>query len=224
MAKKSLPRLTAGSPVILSFAFIYALVFALEEALNMPVSARFLDCPPASLFNFTAVLDYVKVLVHVFSRGAAGEFFPCLVCIIVLGCETEERYGSAMTCLMMLIASLVEGVLCVLLAPKALGGGFAIAFMLIILWGMSFFSKKQIPLLWIFLAVAFVVLEATLLRPVVAGESFADSAICVLIKLIAAVTGSFSGLFTAPRISRRTKAAPQHPGQRSSGTDLPPAE
>lgn len=196
-------------------------MFALEELSGIPVSGRFLDCPPMSRFDFTSILDYTKLITHVFSRGNSGEAFACLGCIIILGSESEERYGSAITLLMMFITALVEGALCVILAPEAMGGGFSLAFMMIILWGLSFFSEKRIPLVWLFLAAAFIVAEGAFLRAAAPDETLTDYALCVLLKLIAAVTGSFIGLFTAPRVARRTGAGVKGQAGRRS---RPPGE
>src|SRR5574344_1342972 len=103
--RKSGLHVTFNAPVTLIFAFLCVVFFALDAFwLKGKIGS-------AVAFNFKNPFDYTRILTHVFGNTSWTELFLNLAYILLLGPTLEERYGSPITALTMVMAALVTGVL-----------------------------------------------------------------------------------------------------------------
>ena len=154
-------RITFNSPVILTFCLVCAIILLLDK--TVLVSKNFIAgifSVPGGFraevpFNSKSVLDYIRLIIHVFGHADWTHLAGNLTFILLLGPLLEERYGSPMIALMMTVTAFVTGVLNACFMPTPLFGASGIAFMLIILASFTSISKNEVPLSFILVFIVF---------------------------------------------------------------------
>ena len=138
------------APVTLTFTllsvFLFLIdVFLLENRLN---SSIFIT-PTVSgdfQFSFTSFNSYLRLFLYVFGWESPLSLFSKLVIITLLGPRMEERYGSAVIGIMILVSTLFTGVLSACCCKLPFNGSAPIVFMLILLDMLFHISKKSVSL------------------------------------------------------------------------------
>lgn len=95
-------RITFNSPVILTFCLVCAVILLLDK--TVLVSKNFIAgifSVPGGFraevpFNSKSVLDYIRLIIHVFGHADWTHLAGNLTFILLLGPLLEERYGSPM--------------------------------------------------------------------------------------------------------------------------------
>ena len=214
MPKKSRIGFTFDSPLVIIFSVVCTALFLLDSfVLKGKITVPFLVCPASvqegstAAFNFSAPLDYVKILIHIFGVKNTASFFACLLLFISLGTVLEERYGTLMLSVMLLTSALVSGVLTACLGKTPLCGQEAVVMMMIFLNLITAFTKKVFP----FSAVLMLLLFTGFDFYMQGGSALkVPGILCVCIDLIAGLCGSFFGYLVSPRkSSAKTKSKSQ---------------
>ena len=190
-------RITFNSPVILTFCLVCAIILLLDK--TVLVSKNFIAgifSVPGGFraevpFNSKSVLDYIRLIIHVFGHADWTHLAGNLTFILLLGPLLEERYGSPMIALMMTVTAFVTGVLnaCFMLTP--LFGASGIAFMLIILASFTSISKNEVPLSFILVFIVFLGSE------IFSGGDKTN--ISVVAHVAGGLCGSLFGFMIAPK-------------------------
>lgn len=197
-------RISYNSPVILTFCILCLLIFVLDTyafpKLNLIQNVFTVPGNSKSVnpFNFKSVFDYFKLFTHVLGHADWNHLIGNLSFILLAGPLLEERYGSPMITVMILVTAFVTGVLNVCLIPNALLGSSGIAFMLIILASFTSISKSEIPLSFILVFILFLGSEIFLRKE--------DSGISVLAHVAGGLCGSMFGFLVAPKTSSQRKS------------------
>lgn len=145
-------KIKFNSPVILTFSLLSALVYFLNEATGGSVMHSFMlrridFSEPASLFTLVS---------HTLGHASIEHLIGNLTFILLIGPIVEEKYGSRMTLIMIVVTALVTGLLNVLLFNTGLMGASGIVFMLIILVSFTNSRSGEIPVTFILVALLFI--------------------------------------------------------------------
>ena len=190
-------RITFNSPVILTFCLVCAIILLLDK--TVLVSKNFIAgifSVPGGFraevpFNSKSVLDYIRLIIHVFGHADWTHLAGNLTFILLLGPLLEERYGSPMIALMMTVTAFVTGVLNACFMPTPLFGASGIAFMLIILASFTSISKNVVPLSFILVFIVFLGSE------IFSGGDKTN--ISVVAHVAGGLCGSLFGFMIAPK-------------------------
>ena len=150
--KKKL-RITMNSPVVLCFAFLCAAA-TLAGVLTKDRATRLLFSTYAS--SMGDPIMYLRLFTHVLGHAGFTHLVGNLAYILLLGPILEEKYGARNLILVMLATALVTGVIHNLLFPRtSLLGASGVVFAFILLTSFTEFSKGEIPLTFILVAVIY---------------------------------------------------------------------
>ncbi len=204
-------------PVILTFILLNAILFSLDYLLLKGKILSFLVCPakvactapygdfPA--FNFKNVIHYLRIFLHILSNPTIELFFINSLTILSLGPALEERYGSVILIVMLLLSAMVSGILTACVSITPLAGNTEIVFMLIILSIITKLNARQtLPLNYIFIFIIYLIYcfykEKTSVS--VGAQPFY---LPILIQLAGGITGSLFGILpTVKKVKNKTKS------------------
>lgn len=216
MKKKFKIRFTYNAPVTLTFVLICTLIFLIDHFLLhgkfVPTFLAAPACPKAAenAFNPTNIGHYIRLFVHVLGHTSWDHLLGNMSFILLLGPLLEERYGSKMLLLMILVTALVTGVLNACLIPATLCGASGIVFMMIVLSSITNIEKNVIPISFV-LVVALFFGRELVNAPKVQGVS-------ILAHVAGGICGSMFGFLVAPKTSRKKKDdSKEEKSQKSSG-------
>lgn len=215
MKKKIKIRVTYNAPVTLTFCLACAFIFLVDHfLLHGAFVPSFLSAPacpkaPLGAFNPANPGHYIRLFVHVLGHTSWDHLLGNLSFILLLGPLLEERYGSKMLLLMILVTALVTGVINACLIPATLCGSSGIVFMMIVLASITRTQKNQIPLSFLLVVALFF------------GREFLSSPAVKGVSTVAHVAGGLCGSMFAFLSSPRTvkKAKDEKSDEKSSKND-----
>lgn len=147
MKKASKFRITYNAPITLSFAFLAAAILLLDTLFfNHTITRRLFVAPSCNTFDYKNVLDYFRLFLYILGHSDWNHFLSNFNFILLLGPILEERYGSAVLLVMILVTAFVTGVINACLIPSGLLGSSGIVLMMILLASFSTMSRHEIPL------------------------------------------------------------------------------
>ena len=150
-------RITYNAPVTLTFALISALILLIDTLfLNNNLIPAIFTVPGNPNFHFNQPLDYLRLILHIFGHSDWNHLISNMAFILLLGPMLEERYGSRILSLMMIVTSLVTGVLNACFSTFPMVGSSDIAFMMILLASFTSLSKNEIPLSFILILILYI--------------------------------------------------------------------
>ena len=150
-------RITYNAPVTLTFALISALILLIDTLfLNNNLIPAIFTVPGNPNFHFNQPLDYLRLILHIFGHSDWNHLISNMAFILLLGPMLEERYGSGILSLMMIVTSLVTGVLNACFSTFPMVGSSDIAFMMILLASFTSLSKNEIPLSFILILILYI--------------------------------------------------------------------
>lgn len=150
-------RITYNAPVTLTFTLISALILLIDNLLlNNNLIPAIFTVPGNPNFHFNQPLDYLRLILHIFGHSDWNHLISNMSFILLLGPMLEERYGSGILSLMMIVTSLVTGVLNACFSSLPMVGSSDIAFMMILLASFTSLSKNEIPLSFILILVLYI--------------------------------------------------------------------
>ena len=151
MKKASKFRITYNAPITLTFALLSVIILFLDTNLLNHHFIRALFVAPGcqgSSFAFdpNVPLNYFRLFSYILGHSDWNHLLSNLSFILLLGPILEERYGSAVLLVMILVTALVTSAINACLIPAGLMGASGIVFMMILLASFSTMSKHEIPL------------------------------------------------------------------------------
>ncbi len=192
LTMKKKMHLTFNAPVTLTFALLSAFILLIDTTfLGGKLIPAVFTVPGKEDFNFYSGLDYFRLISHVFGHSDWNHFLGNFSFILLLGPLMEERYGSKMLLVMVVVTALVTGVINSCLIPRGLHGASGIVFMLIVLSSIITINKNEIPLSFIFIVALYLGREI-----INAGSNESISAIA---HIAGGLCGSLFGFLVAPK-------------------------
>ena len=192
-------RVTYNAPVTLTFTFLSIAILLISSFLWKPLISFIFTCPGGKSspnpFNFSAPLDYLRIILHIFGNTNWNQFISNFAFILLLGPVLEEKYGSPLLSLMMAITSLVSGVLNACFGANVLTGSSDIVFMMVLLVSFNSISKKQIPLSFILVLILYIGREVLSL---ISGN-FSENGFSTLAHITGGICGSLFAFLATPK-------------------------
>jgi len=152
--KKGFP-LKYNSPVILSFALFCSGILLLDNILPINLMQNFFSVPgntvPFHLFSFDVIRLFTHAAGHANWMHLVGNFSI----ILLVGPILEERYGSGLIAILMLLTAFITGVLNRFFFATGLLGASGIVFMFILLVSFTNVKKGEIPLTFVLVVLLF---------------------------------------------------------------------
>lgn len=219
MVTKTKFKVTYNAPVTLTFALISVLILFLNETLFQKhlIPALFIapGCQGSGFaFNWHSALDYFRLFSHVFGHADWNHLLSNFGFILLLGPILEERYGSLILLIMILVTAFVTGIINACLIPAALMGSSGIAFMMILLASFSTMSRHEVPLS--FLLILFLYVG----RELFSQNQNAD--VATFAHIAGGICGSMFGFLAAPK-RRAAAKAKNLKDKKNQPDELPPA-
>jgi rhomboid protease GluP len=144
-----------NSPVILTFALFCSGILLLDNIFQGALMQYFFSVPgntvPFHLFSFDVLRLFTHAAGHANWMHLVGNFSF----ILLLGPILEERYGSGLILLLMLVTAFVTGILNRMFSSAGLLGASGIVFMLILLVSFTNVKKGEIPLTFVLILVLY---------------------------------------------------------------------
>lgn len=192
------------APVTLFFVLISLVLFILNTFAFKGSMTKAILASPTSLNGKLPFLpsdfsSYLRLLCYVFGAKSVSVLFSNLILILILGPAMEDRYGSVVIGIMMIVASVFSGVLNACFASESLEGAIAVIFMLIFLNSFMSFSKKKVPVSFLAVFVLFVLNECF--------NKNLNEIIGVLIAVAGGLCGSLFAFLTSPKAKAEKKAS-----------------
>lgn len=204
-SKKNKFKVTYNAPVTLTFALISALILLIDNTLlqNHLINALFVapGCQGSTFaFNWQSPLDYFRLFSHVLGHADWNHLLSNFGFILLLGPILEERYGSLILFIMILVTAFVTGIINACLIPTPLMGSSGIAFMMILLASFSTMSRHEIPLSFLLILILYIG------RELFSRSRNAD--IATFAHIAGGICGSMFGFLAAPKRKASSKIKP----------------
>lgn len=196
-------HISYNAPVTVTFSLLCAGIFLLDQYVSGGKLIPLLFTVPGgakspSPFEWSIPLSYIRLFTHVLGHCDWNHLLGNLTFILLLGPLMEEKYGSAMTALMMTVTAAVTGVINACFLSSSLLGASGIAFMLIVLASISTISKSSIP--FSFLLVLSVFIAREILSP-------SASNISTIAHITGGLCGSLFAFLAVPKARTQDKTS-----------------
>ncbi|MBO4705618.1 MAG: rhomboid family intramembrane serine protease [Spirochaetaceae bacterium] len=147
-----------NAPVTLTFSLLCIAVILLKQKLqNLPVIFTAPACQASEFaFNWKDPIHYARLVLHVFGHTDWNQLTGNLAFILLLGPALEDKFGSGLLALMMIITAFISGVINACFIPSVLMGASGIVFMMILLSSVTAADKTKIPLTFILICLIYV--------------------------------------------------------------------
>jgi len=111
--------------------------------------------------RLTDPFTYFRMVGHVLGHSGFNHYFNNFMLILMIGPILEEKYGSALMLIMILLTAVITGIIFLIFSKKlSLCGASGIAFMLILLGAYVNIKSGTVPLTLILVAIAYIGREA----------------------------------------------------------------
>ncbi len=188
-----LKKLKYNSPVILTFTFICLIVLGLGAITGGYTTEKFF-CVYRS--SFKDPLSYVRLFTHILGHTNFEHFFNNFLIILIVGPMLEEKYGSKVLLLLIVITAFITGIVQIIISNTALLGASGIAFMLIILTSFTNVEDGKIPITMILIATMY------LGKEIYYGIVYSDN-VSQITHIIGGVCGIIIGMIISKYYKRR---------------------
>lgn len=150
--KKGL-RLKFNAPVVLAFTLVSTGVLAIATVI--PGFMELFMVPGSTYRMNWFSLDALRLVSHAIGHADWSHLVGNFTFILLLGPILEERYGSGLLLVFMVVTALVTGILNVMLFSSGLLGASGIVFMFILLTSFTNVNKGEIPITFILITLLF---------------------------------------------------------------------
>ena len=145
-----------NSFITLTMFFISLIIVGINYATNGKANKYLFSTKRASLLN---PLTYIRFFTHILGHRDFRHFSNNYLKILILGPLIEEKYGSELFLLMILITAFVTGIVNFIKTDVSLRGASNISFMLVVLSAFVNLTSNQIPLTLILVIIFYVIDE-----------------------------------------------------------------
>ncbi|MCI5056033.1 MAG: rhomboid family intramembrane serine protease [Flavobacteriales bacterium] len=139
-------RITYNAPVTLTFSLLCIIVLLADKASGGSINTLFTTYPQ---FNPVNPLDYFRLFSHTMGHAGFDHILGNLAFILLLGPILEERYGSKLLLIMILITAIATAVINTIFFSNGILGASGIVFLFIILSSFVNVRENEIPLTFI---------------------------------------------------------------------------
>lgn len=200
--KKNSFRFDYDAPVTLTYTILAVLIFILSITLLKDKSPLSLLVSPTNAkgvlpFVLKDPLSYIRLFTHVLGFTDKTVLISDLIFILLLGPQMEERYGSVVIGIMFAVSALFSGVLTACFCQNSIMGAGAPVFMLILLYAISFLTRKEISGTSIAIILLFIVRSFVQTNP--------NGVVGVIITVAGGLCGSLFALLTSPKAKATRK-------------------
>ena len=150
-------RIRYNSPVVLTFAFLSAIVLLIDQISGGTFIRAFFVLPPT--FDAGSFLSWLKLVTYVVGHASWAHLIGNFAFILLIGPVLEEKYGSLPLLLMILVTALATAALNILLVHAGLLGASGIVFMLILLSSFTNIRQGEIPITFLLVVALYLVRE-----------------------------------------------------------------
>ena len=150
-------KIQYNTPVILTYALLSFLVLLISQLTGGKSDVLLFMVRRTPL---TDPLTYVRMVGHVLGHANPNHYLNNFLLILLIGPILEEKYGSKLMLIMILITSVITGAIFLLLSGEGLFGASGIVFMLIMLSSFVNLKRGRIPLTLILVIIAYIGREA----------------------------------------------------------------
>ncbi len=199
--KKEHIGIVFNAPVTLSFSLICIAIIILKHNLNaLPVIFTSPGCQGSEFaFNWKDPVHYARLFLHIFGHTDWNQITGNLAFILLLGPALEDRFGSGLLALMIIITAFVTGIINACFIPSILMGASGTVFMMILLSSYTTIDKTKIPLTFILVCLTYIGKEFLLKG----GEGTA--AVTTVAHIAGGICGSVLGFLSAAASGKRSK-------------------
>ena len=178
-----------NAPVTLTFSLLCIAVILLKQKLqNLPVIFTAPGCQASDFaFNWKDPIHYLRLVLHVFGHTDWNQLTGNLAFILLLGPALEDKFGSGLLALMMMITAFISGVINACFIPSVLMGASGLVFMMILLSSVTAADKTKIPLTFILMCLIYVGKEFLI------HEEAGTAAVMTVAHLAGGICGSILG-------------------------------
>ena len=177
-------KLVLNAPLTITFVAICVLALVLSSVTGGKSDLLVFGVYRSSL---TDPLTYVRFFYHIFGHVDVNHLINNMLLILILGPMLEERYGSSLLMLVMVITALLTGIVHFIFFPgQMLLGASGIVFAYIVLASVSGFRQKEIP-------ITFIIVAAVYLGQQIYQGLFDRDNISQLTHIIGGIIGGFCG-------------------------------
>jgi len=182
-------KIRYNAPFSLSFSILCVLVLALSYITGGASTTLLFSVYPSE--NLLDPFFWIRLFGHVLGHANWEHLLSNLSFILLLGPILEEKYGSKIVLLMVLITAFCTGLLNILLFKTGLLGASGIVFMFIILASFTNIRSGELPLT--FIAILIIYLSREIIN------SFQNDSISQFAHILGGTLGSIFGfLLTLP--------------------------
>lgn len=142
--------------VTLTMFFISLVIVGINYITNGKANKYLFSTKRASLLN---PLTYIRFITHILGHSDFKHFSNNYMKILILGPMIEEKYGSKLFLLMILITAFATGIVHYIKTDVSLKGASNISFMLVVLSAFVNLTSNQIPLTLILVIIFYVIDE-----------------------------------------------------------------
>lgn len=195
-------KLIYDAPATLSFAFICVVLFAADSFIfKGNLTLHYLTSPTAakgaSPFVASSVLSYLKLIIYAFGASSFSVLTCNMIFVLLLGPAMEERYGTVVIAIMLVVSVLFSGVLNACFSKMSLVGCSSVIFMMIFLNSFVSLSKKKIPVSFLFVFVLFILREIF--------DTGSSNIVMIIINVAGGLCGSLFAFLTSPKAKAAKK-------------------
>ncbi len=146
-------KLVFNSPTIICFTVICLVVTILGE-----ITAGYTDSLLFSVYKapLSDIFTYFRFIGHVFGHADFQHFIGNIMLLLLLGPLLEEKYGSKVMIMIILITAVVTGLVQFILFNSALLGASGVVFALILLSSITGTNGKEIPVTFVLVTVLYI--------------------------------------------------------------------
>lgn len=218
MAKKKIKlgfKIVNDGPASVIFLLV-ALVFALLNTFVFKdkLTSLFLSAPTAGNgelpFIVSKPLSYVRILFSIFGSYNQNSFMIPVFLICLFGPVLEERYGSIIIGIMMIVSGVFSGVLNACFCEHMTSGASSVVFMMLFLNAFFSLSKKKLPLSFIFVVGFYIAMDLIMFHN-------PNGIVGVLIEIAGGLCGSLFAFLASPKVRAQQKGTDL---SKTKGTEL----
>lgn len=136
-------RIKYNSPVILTFALLCLIVMLLSMAFGEQFLRTWFVTARGPLQD---PMTFLRMFTYVLGHTSMEHFISNMMLLLLVGPIVEQRYGSAMTLITILVTAFFTAIANMVTSRNGLIGCSGVVFAMIILCSMTFYRSKTIPL------------------------------------------------------------------------------
>ena len=152
-------KIRYNAPVVLSFAFCATVVVILAQILGREAILPIFSVPGKGAGFRIFSWDAFRLVAHAIGHDGWTHLLANFTFVLLIGPILEEKYGSLLVLIMMLITAVVTGLINVLFFTTGLLGASGVVFMMILLISFTNIRSGEIPLTFILVVVLFLAKE-----------------------------------------------------------------